>query len=513
MHDLKSILARLRGRLIVSCQPVPASPFDTVASVVAYARAAESAGAAGLRIEGRANVAGVAGASRLPVIGLVKRDLDDSPVRITPLLSDVAALAEAGAAIIAVDATDRPRPVSVPALIAEIKRHGRLAMADIATEDEARAALAAGADIVGTTMSGYAGPGPVPKEPDLGLVARCARLGAPVFAEGRYNTPEAAGAAIRAGADAVVVGSAITRPEHVTAWFRQAVETAARPPAPVLAFDIGGTKTLAALVEGRTILDRRVIPTPAVVGGDAWSDAMAGLVAGWGGRYARAAAAVTGLVAGGAWSALNRETLDIPREFPLAGKLAAILGMPVEILNDAQAAAWGEYRFGAGQGRDMAFLTVSSGIGGGLVLDGRLRRGARGLAGSLGQLPVVLPGESVRLETLASGFGMARAARAAGRNGDARTVLAAAGAAEAWAEDILHTATKRLAAAIAGLQAIVDPERIVIGGGVGLADGFLDGLREALRAHPEVLVPELALAELGADAGIIGAADIAASAP
>lgn len=108
---------------------------------------------------------------------------------------------------------------------------------------------------------------------------------------------------------------------------------------------------------------------------------------------------------------------------------------------------------------------------------------------------------------------MARAARAAGRNGDARTVLAAAGAAEAWAEDILHTATKRLAAAIAGLQAIADPERIVIGGGVGLADGFLDGLLEALRAHPEVMVPELALAELGADAGIIGAADIAASAP
>ncbi len=106
----EAIFDRLRGRLIVSCQPVPGSPFDNVASVVAYAQAVGASGASGLRIEGAANVTAVVQAGDLPVIGLIKRDLDDSPVRITPFLEDVKALCDAGAAIVAVDATDRPRP-------------------------------------------------------------------------------------------------------------------------------------------------------------------------------------------------------------------------------------------------------------------------------------------------------------------------------------------------------------------------------------------------------------------
>lgn len=497
----------LRGKLIVSCQPVPDGPFDTVESVVAYARMAHASGAAGLRIEGQANVAAVAKASPLPVIGLIKRDLDDSAVRITPFLEDVAALCDAGAAIVAVDATDRPRPVPSAALIAEIKRRGHLAMADISTEAEARAALAAGADIVGTTMSGYTSDAPTPKGPDLALVTACAALGAPVVAEGRYNSPELAAAAIRAGADTVVVGSAITRPEHITEWFRAAVEGAARPAAPTLAFDIGGTKTLAALVQGREVLERRTIPTPAKVGSDAWLAAIAGLAEGWAGRFTHAAAAVTGRIDGRIWSALNPGTLAIPADYPLAERLGARLGLPVTAVNDAQAAAWGEYRFGAGQGRDMVFLTVSSGIGGGIVLNGRLLRGARGIAGSLGQVPVAQPEGPVRLETLASGFGIAAAAG----TDDARAVFAAAQTGESAAQAVLQAAATRLATALAGLQALVDPQRVVIGGGVGMAPGFLDLLRKALAAHPAVLIPELAPAELGADAGIIGVADLAAS--
>ncbi|WP_416799015.1 putative N-acetylmannosamine-6-phosphate 2-epimerase [Ciceribacter azotifigens] len=511
MSGTRHIINSMRGRLIVSCQPVPGGPFDTVASIVAYARVAEASRAAGLRIEGGANVAAVAQASPLPIIGLTKRDLDDSPVRITPLLCDVIDLCEAGATVIAVDATDRPRPVPVCELIAEIKRHGRLAMADISTESEARKAIAAGADIIGTTMSGYVGDAPTPKEPDLELVRVCAQLGAPVFAEGRYNSPELARAAIRAGADAVVVGSAITRPEHVTDWFRQAVETAARPTTPVLAFDIGGTKTLAALVHGNDVLERRVIPTPTDVGSDVWLATVADLAKGWDGRYKCAAAAVTGRVDGDLWSALNPGTLAIPEGFSLAKRFTAVLGTRVLAVNDAQAAAWGEYRFGAGRGRDMAFLTVSSGIGGGLVLGGRLLRGVRGMAGSLGQIPLCGPGGSVRLETLASGFGIANAARCHGHDGDARAVFAAASAGETWAQDILRDAATRLAAAIAGLQAVVDPECIVIGGGVGLAEGFIALLREALATYPEAVVPDLAAAELGADAGIIGVADMVAS--
>jgi putative N-acetylmannosamine-6-phosphate epimerase len=220
---MQAVLERLRGRLVVSCQPVAGGPMDRVEIVVALALAARDGGAAGLRIEGAANVAAVRAACDLPILGLIKRDLDASPVRITPLLEDVAALAEAGADVIAFDATDRVRPVAVGDLLAAVRRHGRLAMADCATLAEARAAARLGVDVVGTTMSGYTG-GPVPAEPDLAFVrAAAGELNVPVLAEGRYNTPASAAAAMEAGAFSVVVGSAITRTEHVTGWFAQAV--------------------------------------------------------------------------------------------------------------------------------------------------------------------------------------------------------------------------------------------------------------------------------------------------
>lgn len=269
----ENLQAALDGGLIVSCQPVTGGPMDNVATIVALALAARDGGARALRIEGAANVSAVARACDLPIVGLVKRDLDTSPVRITPFIEDVAALAEAGAQVIAVDATDRARPVPVEDLLAAIRRHGRIAMADLSNEAEAARAKAMGFDILGTTMSGYTG-GPVPAAPDLAFVAACRRLGGIVVAEGRFNTPEAAADARRAGATAVCVGSAITRTEHVTGWFKAAIDAAGQARDggsvgtgdAVLAFDIGGTKALAALVRGAEVLDRRVAPTPGAVG-------------------------------------------------------------------------------------------------------------------------------------------------------------------------------------------------------------------------------------------------------
>jgi len=221
-----SLIDCLAGGVIVSCQPAPHGPTDSVPFVVGFALAARAGGARGLRIQGHQNVAAVVQACELPVIGLIKRDLPQYPVRITALLEDVDALAGAGAPIIAFDATDRKRPVAVADLTAAIHAHGRLAMADCAALEEMRAALAAGADIIATTMSGYTG-GPVPPLPDLELVRAGATLGAPVFAEGRYNTPSLAAAAIGAGAHAVVVGTAITRPDTITAWYAAAIAGAA----------------------------------------------------------------------------------------------------------------------------------------------------------------------------------------------------------------------------------------------------------------------------------------------
>ncbi|WP_245196659.1 putative N-acetylmannosamine-6-phosphate 2-epimerase [Labrys sp. LIt4] len=214
--------------LIVSCQPVIGGAMDRTEIVVGFALAAAAGGAAALRIEGLANVRAVRAATSLPVIGLVKRAEANTPVFITPLLQDVADLADAGADIIAFDATQRVRPVSVPALIAAIHAAGRQSMADCADLADAVAAAEAGASVIGTTLSGYVG-GPVPEEPDIGLVRQVAVLGRPVFAEGRYRTLAQVQAARQAGADAVVVGSAITRPEHITSWFVEAVKSPSAP--------------------------------------------------------------------------------------------------------------------------------------------------------------------------------------------------------------------------------------------------------------------------------------------
>jgi putative N-acetylmannosamine-6-phosphate epimerase len=213
-------LTRLSGRLIVSCQPVPGGPLDRTDVVVALAQAVVGEGAAGLRIEGVDRVASVCRAVLVPVIGIVKIDLADTPVRITPRLSDIDDLAAAGAAIIAFDATDRARVASVREMIAHVHAHGALAMADVSTLAEGTEAAAAGADIVASTLSGYVDAAAPPKpEPDLELVRALAAAGLTVIAEGNIRTPAQAAAALRLGAHAVVVGSAITRPEHVTRWF------------------------------------------------------------------------------------------------------------------------------------------------------------------------------------------------------------------------------------------------------------------------------------------------------
>lgn len=219
---MAEMLKRLAGGLIVSCQPVIGGPMDRPDIVAAFALAAIDGGAVGLRIEGLANLRAVRAVCDVPIIGLLKRDLDDSPVRITPHGGDVSALAGEGADIVAFDATDRPRPSSVEDLVKAVQRTDALPMADCANAEDGRRAVALGCAILGSTLSGYTG-GTTPIGPDLALVQSLARLGTFVIAEGRYQAPNDAALALREGADAVVAGSAITRPEHVTQWFVSAM--------------------------------------------------------------------------------------------------------------------------------------------------------------------------------------------------------------------------------------------------------------------------------------------------
>lgn len=215
------------GGLIVSCQPVPGSPLDRPDIVAAMAQAAEQADAVAVRIEGIENLRAARPLLSVPVIGIIKRDLPDSPVRITPFLEDVDALVQAGADIIAFDGTDRVRPTTREAIVERIHHHQRLAMADCASLEDGRYCQRLGAELIGSTLSGYLAPD-TPNAPDLALVRALSDAGCRVIAEGRYNSPALAAQAMRHGAWAVTVGSAITRLEHVCQWFNDAMREAAK---------------------------------------------------------------------------------------------------------------------------------------------------------------------------------------------------------------------------------------------------------------------------------------------
>lgn len=225
MISIESVLEKLNHRLVVSCQSLPGSAMDRTDIVVAMARAAVAGGACAVRIEGVDNVRAVTATVDVPVIGLVKRDLNDSPVRITPWVQDVLDLAAAGTSIVAFDATLRNRPETAARLMEAARSAGCLSMADCATELEGLKAWGMGCHLVGTTLSGYTDETQVDSDdPDFSLIARLARGGCRVVAEGRFRTPEQAAQALREGAFCVTVGSAITRIEHITGWFAHAME-------------------------------------------------------------------------------------------------------------------------------------------------------------------------------------------------------------------------------------------------------------------------------------------------
>ncbi|SDR81596.1 N-acylglucosamine-6-phosphate 2-epimerase [Paraoerskovia marina] len=222
------VLDALRGRLVVSCQARDGEPLHGPLHMRAMALSALAGGASGLRLEGPDDVAAVRAVTTVPVIGLWK--IGSEGAYITPTMESVRAVASAGADVVAVDGTGRARPdgSTLADVVREMHQIGVLVMADVASVDQGVAAQEAGADLVGSTLSGYVGDDAPPVGPDLPLVgALASALSVPVVAEGRISTPEHAREALALGATTVVVGGAITRPAAITERFVAALD--ARP--------------------------------------------------------------------------------------------------------------------------------------------------------------------------------------------------------------------------------------------------------------------------------------------
>jgi N-acylglucosamine-6-phosphate 2-epimerase len=220
---LPASIAALRHRLIVSCQADPGDPLDDPTIMAAMAQVVVKGGAAAIRANGPANIQAIRQVVDVPIFGIWKVDYSDSPVYITPTIDDARQVAAAGCDVLTVDATRQSRPnnETLADYFKALKNEFNLPlMADVSTVDEGLQAADLGADLVATTLAGYTPYSLQSDQPDFQLVSDLAyRLDIPVILEGRVRSPDHVREALRHGAFAVVVGSMITRPAAITAYF------------------------------------------------------------------------------------------------------------------------------------------------------------------------------------------------------------------------------------------------------------------------------------------------------
>ena len=278
--------------------------------------------------------------------------------------------------------------------------------------------------------------------------------------------------------------------------------------------DIGGTTVKVGLFEGETLLEKWSVPTVTTDGG---RQIIPDIAASLRGPAAGAALAVPGAVLpDGTVNRCVNLGWGVCRP---TDEFTALTGIPCKVLNDANAAALGEQRLGGGKGfESVLFVALGTGVGAGVVLDGHLRVGARGTAGELGHLcwdpadtaAQCTCGHIGCLEQYCSATGIVRLARQAGVTGmSCKQVMDAAAAGDKRLEAVVDKACDILGWGIASACAIVDPEAVVLGGGVALAGEYLRlKVQDAFEkyAFHACLGTEIHLATLGSDAGMIGTA-------
>lgn len=283
-----------------------------------------------------------------------------------------------------------------------------------------------------------------------------------------------------------------------------------------LAIDIGGTKLAAALIDSeRHMHQRRELPTPASKTPDALRSALQTLVAPLIPHARQVAIASTGIIHEGTLLAINPQNLGGLLHFPLVSTLEMLSGLPVLAVNDAQAATWAEYHACQDETSDMVFITVSTGVGGGVVSGGTLLTGRGGLAGHFGHTladphgPRCGCGRIGCVEAIASGRGIAAAAKDDLAGCDAKSIFARAAEGHAQAQALITHSAHTLARLIADVKATTDCQRVVLGGSVGLASGYLAQVQASLAQLPAVYQVAMSAAHYRHDAGLLGAALLA----
>lgn len=282
-----------------------------------------------------------------------------------------------------------------------------------------------------------------------------------------------------------------------------------------LAIDVGGTKIAAALVTlngAEAVVNERVqIHTPQNPSADALDSALTQILTQFQGRFDKVSVASTGIIKNGILTALNPKNLGNLAFFPLEQSVKKHTDKPVVLLNDAQAAGCAEYLRNSDVD-NFAFITVSTGVGGGLILNRKLFTGRNGVAGHIGHMVADPNGEACGcgrigcVEAIAAGRAIARDAAKWDNPCEPPEVFERFRAGDAQAVELVEKSAKAITNLIADLAIGLDIERIALGGSVGLAQGYLDTVQKFLKQMPEIYRPQIVRAHYAQDAGLIGAA-------
>lgn len=280
-----------------------------------------------------------------------------------------------------------------------------------------------------------------------------------------------------------------------------------------LAIDIGGTKLAAALITAEhEIMHRTEVSTPAHAAPEALELALTQLLHVYRGKAHRVAIASTGIIKRGNLTALNPNNLGGLNHFPLVSTVQSLTGLPCVALNDAQAAAWAEYCHVSSQFRHMTFITVSTGVGGGIIINGKLLTGPHDFAGHIGHMQCDPHGTLCGcgrvgcVETVASGRAISAAARYELQGKNAREIFEAAFSGNLQAQQLISRSAQSVSQLIANLRALIDTECIVLGGSVGLAQGYRQQVEAELAKLPVAFHVPISSAYYRHDAGLMGAA-------
>ncbi|NOI65723.1 N-acetylmannosamine kinase [Vibrio sp. 99-8-1] len=277
-----------------------------------------------------------------------------------------------------------------------------------------------------------------------------------------------------------------------------------------LAIDIGGTKIALGLIEHGELQQRKQIATPKAISADQFAKAIIDECQAWLPDVDRIGVSTTGLVTPEGITAINPDTLFFPAPFPLHNALSSLTGYPVDILNDAQAAAWFEFLQLDENVTNMAYITVSTGVGGGLVINKSLHKGTTNFAGHIGHMVIDHTGQECGcgqkgcVEAIASGTAINKRARQLLSPEITNPELFALSESDAQAKSIIQAGA--IATLCCNLKASLDLDIIVLGGGVGLANGYLTRVQEEINNRPVPFRVNVMAANGSHDACLLGAA-------